>query len=75
MNIYRRYIAGGIVCSIRTKCTCKRGKVGELQLAGGIGQYLLNKNQASWIMPYPQNGLLESIVQHICIGLFVDICV
>lgn len=49
-------------------CTrmCMHVCVGELQLAGSIGQYLLNRNQIFWIMPYPQKDLLVSIIQHIC---------
>lgn len=75
MYIQQVFISWGIVCSVYTvetmrlsksACVCVCGG-GELQLAGRIGQYLLNRNQTVWIMPCPQKDLLGRIVQHICI--------
>lgn len=44
----------------------------ELQLAGGIGQYPLNRNQTVYYA-IPTKDLLGRIIQQICVGLFVDV--
>ena len=68
MYVLRHILQKQLVCCYWTVrvCACMHACVGELQLAGGIGQYPLNRNQIFWIMPYPQNNLLVSIIQHIC---------
>lgn len=70
MYVLRHILQKQCLLLLKCACVCTRMCmhvcVGELQLAGSIGQYLLNRNQIFWIMPYPQKDLLVSIIQHIC---------